>query len=136
MRSVSVTQLNEYIANKLRDDFNLRNIPVKGEISGFSKSGQHYYFTLKDEQSMVKCAIWGSNAAKIDMSLLENGKKIIALGDISPYPRGGSYSFSVKMVEVQGIGDLMAEFNRIKELLPKEGLFDEKYKKPIPEFPY
>ncbi len=136
MRPVSVSQVNEYIAKKLRDDLNLRGLAVEGEISGLSHSGQHYYLTLKDADSMIKCAIWGSNAAKIDMSLVENGKKIIAICDISPYAKGGSYSLSIRHVEASGEGDLAAEFNRIKEKLEKEGLFDRKYKKPIPEFPY
>ena len=136
MRPVSVSQVNEYIAKKLRDDYNLRGLAVEGEISGFSKSGQHYYLTLKDAESQIRCAIWGSNAAKINMELVENGKKIVAICDISPYAKGGTYSLSIRHVEALGEGDLMAEFNRIKELLEKEGLFDKKHKKPIPEFPY
>ncbi len=136
MNPFKVSQVNEYIAKKLRDDLNLRGLPVIGEVSGFSKSGIHYYFTLKDSDSMIKCAIWGTNARNIDMKLVENGKKIVVIGDISPYPKGGNYSLSVRHVEAAGEGDLMAEFNRIKELLEKEGLFDQKYKKPIPEFPY
>lgn len=135
MKPVTVTQLNEYIANKLRDDFNLRGLPVEGEISGLSKSGAHYYFTLKDADSLIKCAIWGSNASKIDMKIVENGKKVVVIGDISPYAKGGSYSLSIRHVEDAGTGDLMAEFNRIKEKLEKEGLFDKKYKKAIPKFP-
>ena len=136
MNPFKVSQVNEYIAKKLRDDLNLRGLPVVGEVSGFSKSGVHYYFTLKDADSMIKCAIWGSNARNIDMKLVENGKKIVVIGDISPYPKGGNYSLSVRHVEAVGEGDLMAEFNRIKEMLQKEGLFDQQYKKPIPEFPY
>ena len=136
MRPVSVSQVNEYIAKKLRDDVNLIGIPVEGEISGLSMSGKHCYLTLKDADSMIKCAIWASNIPKIDMKLIENGKKIVAVCDISPYAKGGSYSLSIKYVEAAGEGDLMAEFNRIKELLEKEGLFDKKYKKPIPSFPY
>ena len=136
MRPVTVSQVNEYIAKKLRDDYNLKGIAVEGEISGFSKSGQHYYLTLKDNDSQIRANIWGSNAAKIDMSLIENGKKIVAICDISPYAKGGTYSLSINHVEAAGEGDLMAEFNRIKALLEKEGLFDKKYKKPIPEFPY
>lgn len=134
-KAYSVTQVNEYISKKLRDDYNLRNIPIEGEISGFGKSGPHYYFTVKDAGSMLKCAIWASNAANIDMKLLENGKKVILLGDISPYAKGGSYSFSVRYVEAVGEGDLMAEYNRVKKLLEDEGLFDTRHKKPIPEFP-
>ena len=136
MNPFKVSQVNEYIAKKLRDDLNLRGLPVLGEVSGFSKSGAHYYFTLKDADSMIKCAIWGSNAINIDMKLVENGKKIVVIGDISPYPKGGNYSLSVRHVEAAGEGDLMAEFNRIKELLQKEGLFDQVHKKAIPEFPY
>lgn len=136
MKPVTVSQVNEYIAKKLRDDLNLRGLAVEGEISGLSKSGPHYYLTLKDASSQIRCAIWGQNAARIDMSLVENGKKIVAVCDISPYAKNGTYSLSIRFVEALGEGDLAAEFNRIKEKLEKEGLFDKKYKKPIPEFPY
>jgi len=136
MKPVTVTQVNEYIAKKLRDDLNLRGLAVEGEISGLSRSGQHYYLTLKDPDSQIRCAIWGSNAAKIDMSLVENGKKIVAVCDISPYARGGTYSLSIRYVEAAGEGDLAAEFRRVRDKLEKEGLFDRKYKKPIPAFPY
>ena len=136
MKPVTVTQVNEYIAKKLRDDLNLHGLVVEGEISGLSKSGQHYYLTLKDPNSQIRAAIWGQNAAKIDMSLVENGKKIVAVCDISPYSKNGTYSLSIRYIETAGEGDLAAEFNRIKEKLEKEGLFDKKYKKPIPVFPY
>ena len=136
MKPVTVTQVNEYIAKKLRDDLNLRGLAVEGEVSGLSRSGQHYYLTLKDASSQIRCAIWGQNAVRIDMSLVENGKKIVAVCDISPYARNGTYSLSIRCVEALGEGDLAAEFNRIKEKLEKEGLFDKKHKKPIPEFPY
>ena len=136
MKPVTVTQVNEYIAKKLRDDLNLRGLAVEGEVSGLSRSGQHYYLTLKDASSQIRCAIWGQNASRIDMSLVENGKKIVAVCDISPYAKNGTYSLSIRYVEALGEGDLAAEFRRIKEKLEKEGLFDKKYKKPIPEFPY
>ena len=136
MKPVTVSQVNEYIAKKLRDDLNLRGLAVEGEISGLSRSGQHYYLTLKDAESQIRCAIWGSNAAKIDMSLVENGQKIVAICDISPYAKGGTYSLSIRYVEAAGEGDLAAEFRRVREKLEKEGLFDRKYKKPIPAFPY
>lgn len=135
MKPVTVTQVNEYIAKKLRDDYNLRGLAVEGEISGLSRGGQHWYLTLKDSGSMLKCAIWGSNVHRIDMTIVENGKKVIVVGDISPYARGGSYSFSITHVEAAGEGALMAEFNRIRKKLESEGLFDNKWKKPIPEFP-
>lgn len=136
MKPVSVTQVNEYIAKKLRDDLNLRGLAVEGEVSGLSRSGQHYYLTLKDASSQIRCAIWGQNASRFDMSVVQNGKKIVAVCDISPYAKNGTYSLSIRYAEALGEGDLAAEFNRIKEKLEKEGLFDKKHKKPIPEFPY
>ena len=136
MRPVSVTQVNEYIARRLRDDQNLRGLVVEAEISGLSKSGPHHYLTLKDSDSQIRAVIWGQNAASIDMTLVKNGMKVIVVCDISPYARGGSYSLSIRHVEAAGEGDLAAEFERIKRKLEKEGLFDKKYKKPIPVFPY
>ena len=136
MRPVTVTQVNEYIAKKLRDDLNLRGLVVEGEISGLSRGGPHWYLTLKDADSQIRAAIWSQNAAKIDMSLVENGKKVIVVCDISPYYKNGTYSLSIKHVEAAGEGDLAAEFARVKAKLEKEGLFDRKYKKPIPVFPY
>lgn len=136
MKPYRVSQVNEYIAKKLKTDPTLQNIPVRGEISGFSKSGPHFYFSLKDADSIIKCAIWGSNARNIDMKLVQNGQEVIVLADISPYAKNGTYSLSVRFVESIGIGDLQAEFLRVKEMLEKEGLFDSVYKKPICEFPY
>ena len=136
MRPVSVSQVNEYISKKLRDDLNLRGLAVEGEISGLSRSGQHYYMTLKDAASQIRAVIWGSNAAKMDMKLIADGKKIVAVCDISPYAKGGTYSLSIRYAEAAGEGDAAAEFNRIKEKLEKEGLFDKRYKRPIEPFPY
>ena len=88
MKPVTVSQINEYIAKRLKSDLNLQKLPVEGEINSLSKSGQHYYFTLRDKESSIRCTIWGSNVSKIDTSLLENGKNVVVVGDISPYPKG------------------------------------------------
>ena len=104
MKAVSVKQVNEYIARRLKDDMNLHNIPVIGEISGLSKSGSHVYLSLKDNESIIKCAIWASNLTKIDKELLKNGTKVICVCDISPYPKGGIYSLSIRHIEEVGIG--------------------------------
>ncbi len=135
MKPVTVTQLNEYIAQKLRSDYRLKQLPVEGEISSVNISGRTRYITLKDQGSIIKCVIWESNSNKVDLSLLELGNKVVVVGDISPYPKGGYYSFSITHIESAGEGALMAEFNRIKKTLEAEGLFDRKWKKPIPEFP-
>ncbi len=92
------------------------------------------YFSLKDENSVLRAVIWRSNISRIDTSLIKNGSRIVALGDISAYARGGNYSFSIRMVESFGEGDLAKEYNRVKKLLESEGLFSREHKKPIPRF--
>lgn len=134
MNPFSITQFNEYVSKKLNNDPNLKNLPLIGEVSGVSMSAGHMYFSLKDENSVLRAVIWRSNISKIDTSLIQNGSKIVALGDISAYARGGNYSFSVRMVESFGEGDLAKEYNRVKKLLESEGLFSREHKKPIPRF--
>lgn len=134
MNPFSITQFNEYVSKKLNGDPNLKNLPLIGEVSGVSTSGGHMYFSLKDENSVLRAVIWRSNISRIDTSLIKNGSKIVALGDISAYARGGNYSFSVRMVESFGEGDLAKEYNRVKKLLESEGLFSREHKKPIPRF--
>lgn len=135
MNPITVSQVNNYIANKLRSDFNLKDMAVEGEISGLSQGAGHIYLTLKDKDSMIRCAIWKSIRKNIDESLLENGRQVVVIADISPYAKGGSYSLSVRGVMARGEGALMAEFNRVKKLLASEGLFDESHKRPLPFFP-
>lgn len=134
MNPFSITQFNEYVSKKLNGDPNLKNLPLIGEVSGVSTSGGHMYFFLKDENSVLRAVIWRSNISRIDTSLIKNGSKIVALGDISAYARGGNYSFSIRMVESFGEGDLAKEYNRVKKLLESEGLFSREHKKPIPRF--
>ena len=89
--------------------------------------------SLKDKNSKINCVIFRND---YDKSLnLENGTKIIANGYISVYEREGSYQLYIKHIEVAGIGNLYIEFNKLKEKLQKEGLFDYQYKKPIPKIP-
>ncbi|WP_304126503.1 exodeoxyribonuclease VII large subunit [Mogibacterium diversum] len=134
MNPFSITQFNEYVSKKLNGDPNLKNLPLIGEVSGVSTSGGHIYFSLKDENSVLRTVIWRSNISRIDTSLIKNGSKIVVLGDISAYARGGNYSFSIRMVESFGEGDLAKEYNRVKTLLESEGLFSREHKKPIPKF--
>lgn len=135
MRTVTVTQVNEYIAKKLKDDYQLRQLYVEGEVSAVSLRKGNWYFTLKDKTSTIRCVIWGSNAVRINMDLIREGKKVNVTATISPYAPGGYYSLSILHAEAAGEGDIMAEFNRMKAKLEAEGLFDSRWKKPIPEFP-
>ena len=134
LRALDISEANSYIKRILTNDPILYNLRVKGEISNFKvHSSGNVYLSLKDEKSKLNCIIFKNN---YDKSLnLDNGVKIIASGYISVYERDGSYQLYINEVEIEGIGNLYIEFNKLKEKLKKEGLFDIKYKKEIPKMP-
>ena len=134
LRALEISEVNSYIKTVLINDAILYNLKVKGEISNFKvHSSGNVYLSLKDEKSKINCVIFKSN---YDKSLnLDNGSKIIANGYISLYERDGSYQLYINDIEVEGLGNLYIEFNKLKDKLSKEGLFDIKYKKPIPIIP-
>ncbi|HWQ79269.1 MAG TPA: exodeoxyribonuclease VII large subunit [Anaerovoracaceae bacterium] len=135
IKPIRVSQLNGYIKRVLQSDPLLGNVSVIGEISNLKYHGTgHVYFTLKDETSKINCFL-ASEYLKDLRYELNDGAEIIANGYIYLYERGGSYSLNVREITVEGIGNLTAAFERLKDKLSKEGLFDEKYKKPIPFFP-
>ncbi len=134
MKPVSVTQINEYLAKKIDSDFNLRNIAVEGEISGLSIKG-HAYFSLKDDQCVIRGVIWRNQLDNIPRELLENGRKVIAVGTVRLYSKGGTYSLQIHYMEDAGIGNAKAAFEALKRKLYAEGLFAPEHKKPLPEFP-
>ncbi len=132
---LSVTQINEYIRKLMDNDDLLAAIAVKGEISNYKvyPSG-HHYFTLKDGESALKCVMFKSSALRLKFRP-DNGMKIIAMGKISVYPRDGAYQLYCSAMVLDGIGDLYAAFEQLKEKLAKQGLFDAAHKKPIPQYP-
>ena len=132
---LSVSQLNDYIKNSLEGDRNLLDLAVSGELSNYKiyPSG-HHYFTLKDAESSLSCVMFRSSAARLRFRP-ESGMKVTATGRISVYTRGGAYQLNCSALIPQGIGDLQVTFEQLKEKLAAEGLFDRKYKKPIPAFP-
>lgn len=134
-QTLSVTEVNTYIQNKLDNDILLSSVAVKGEISNYKlyPSG-HHYFTLKDESSALKCVMFKGNAFRLRFRP-ENGMKIIALGKISVFPRDGAYQLYCSAMAIDGIGDLHAAFEELKKKLSREGLFDPAHKKPIPSYP-
>lgn len=134
LRALEISEANSYIKRILANDPILYNLKVKGEISNFKvHSSGNVYLSLKDENSKLNCVMFKSN---FDKSLpLDNGVKVIANGYISVYERDGSYQLYINSLEVEGMGNLYIEFNKLKERLGKEGLFDYKYKKPIPKMP-
>lgn len=134
LRALDISEVNSYIKRILTNDPILYNLRVKGEISNFKvHSSGNVYLSLKDEKSKLNCIIFKSN---YDKSLnLDNGVKIIASGYISVYERDGAYQLYINEIEIEGMGNLYIEFNKLKEKLKKEGLFDTKYKKEIPKMP-
>ena len=133
---ITVTQLNTYVKMKLESDGNLNNVYVRGEISNFTnhyKSG-HLYFSLKDDGGAIKAVMFSFAASRLRFAL-SDGMQVIARGRVSLYEKTGSYQFYAEEIQPDGLGALNMAYEQLKEKLYKEGLFDEKYKKPIPKFP-
>ena len=132
---LSITQINEYIKNKMDADPLLTGLAVRGEISNYKvyPSG-HHYFTLKDEGGALRCVLFKGNAVRLRFRP-DNGMKVIAMGRISVFPRDGAYQLYCTALALDGIGDLYAAFEQLKAKLAAQGLFDPAHKKPIPKYP-
>ena len=133
--AISVSQLNEYIKDKFENDEYLENILVKGEISNFKNHYTgHMYFTLKDENSLIKCIMFKSYAERLAFNP-KDGMKVMVFGSVSVFERDGVYQIYARSILEDGMGDLHEQFEQLKAKLEKEGLFDETHKKPIPLYP-
>lgn len=132
---LSITQLNEYIRSRMEEDPALSQVAVRGEISNYKlyPSG-HHYFTLKDENSALKCVMFKRNALRLRFRP-ENGMKVIAMGKVSVFPRDGAYQLYCTAMAMDGVGDLYAAFEQLKKKLAAQGLFDPAHKKPLPKYP-
>lgn len=133
---ISVSQLNNYIKRLLDENIVLNNVLVKGEISNlkYHPSG-HIYFSLKDNESVVKCVMFSSYTGNLNFRLNE-GDKVIVSGTLSVYVQGGTYQIYVKNMEKDGIGNLYLEFEKLKKKLEQEGLFSPYLKKQLPKYPF
>ena len=133
--AITVSYLNQYIKEKIANDEYLNHILIKGEISNFKHHYTgHMYFTLKDEKSLVKCIMFKSYAQKLNFTP-KDGMKVFILGSVSVFERDGVYQVYAQAMEEDGVGDLYAKYQELKEKLEKEGLFDEIHKKTIPAMP-
>ena len=131
----TVSRVNNYIKRLIESKSVLNDIWVKGEISNFKRhSSGHIYLTLKDENSVLKAVMFRSAASELSFDPCD-GTMIIAHGRISVYEAGGTYQLYIEDMTLDGVGDLYREFERLKAALAEEGLFDERYKKPIPKYP-
>ena len=130
--AVTVSDLNTYIKNKIANDEALNAVVVKGEISNFKAHYMgHYYFTLKDDKSLIKCIMFKTYAQNLKF-IPKDGMKIIVFGGVSVFERDGIYQIYVKAMEQSGLGDLYEAYEKLKASLEEEGLFNETHKKKIP----
>lgn len=133
---ISVTELNKYIKGKFEEDEYFANVLVEGEISNYKHHYTgHLYFTLKDENSLIKCIMFKTYTGPLEFEP-KDGMKVMILGSVSVFERDGTYQLYAKaMKQVGMVGDLRAAYEELKQKLEKEGLFDTAHKKPIPIYP-
>lgn len=132
---ITVTALNKYIKNIVDNDEFLGMVYIRGEISNFkSHYTGHLYFTLKDETSLIKCVMFKTYTSNLNFTP-KDGMSVVILGSVSVFERDGIYQIYVKGMEMDGVGALYAEYEKLKSKLAGEGLFDENKKKRIPMLP-
>ncbi len=135
LKTMSVTDLNVYIKRNFDHDFILSNLTVMGEISNFkAHSSGHLYFSLKDEMAKVNGVMFRSDAAGLGF-MPKDGMKVAVKGRVSVYTKEGSYQLYAREMEEIGLGELYVEFEKNKEKLYQEGLFDQERKREIPAYP-
>ncbi|MBQ8002954.1 MAG: exodeoxyribonuclease VII large subunit [Clostridia bacterium] len=134
-REATVTQINNYIKAILERTEVLQNVWIKGEISNLKyHSSGHVYLTLKDETSALRAVMFKGAVMRLPFKM-ENGMKVSANGRIGVFERDGAYQLYIENMEQEGQGDLFKKLEELKKKLGEEGLFDERYKKPIPRYP-
>ena len=132
---ISIGELNTYIKSMFDENIFLRKVFLRGEISNFKNHTRgHLYFTLKDDTSRISAVMFYSSAITLNFKP-EDGMNVLVEGRISCYPTAGTYQIYVDKMEVDGLGALYIEFEKLKEKLSKEGLFLDSHKKAIPKIP-
>lgn len=131
----SVTALNRAIKNMFDSKPELNRVYIKGEISNFKHHSRgHLYFTLKDENSRISAVMFASSAKDIKFEP-EDGLKVLVSGRVTVYEATGGYQIYVDQMDLDGIGNLYLEFEKLKKKLQEQGLFNVEHKRPIPKFP-
>ncbi|MDD4211430.1 MAG: exodeoxyribonuclease VII large subunit [Clostridia bacterium] len=128
---LSVSQLNNYLKSIIDAEIMLKNIAVVGEVSGYNVVRGIAYFMLKDSDSLLNCVLFGADNFEVP----KIGDKVVVTGSPSYYAKGGKLSFNATKIESYGLGELYKKFLQLKEMLEKEGLFDEHFKKSLPKMP-
>lgn len=132
---LTVKALTKYIKRKFDADPHLREVYVKGELSNVKiHTTGHIYFTLKDESSKITAAMFKQHASKLKFKP-EDGMQVFIRGDVNVFEMAGNYQLYAQSMEPDGIGGLFVAYNQLKEKLEKEGLFNPRWKQPLPKFP-
>lgn len=135
LKTLTVTEVNQYLKKTIDNNFILNNILLKGEISNFKlHSKGHMYFSLKDKESKINCIMFKSDAVNLDF-IPEDGMNVEIKGRISLYIQDGNLKLYCESMKKVGIGELFEEFLRLKSELEKEGIFDSFFKRKIPMYP-
>lgn len=130
----SVAQVNTYIKNMFSQDYMLRSIMVRGEVSNCKyHSFGHIYFTLKDKLGVISCVMFAGNRGGLSFPLKE-GMQVVVSGNVDVYERDGKYQLYAKKITLDGIGQLYERFEALKNELEERGLFAPEYKQPIPPY--
>ena len=130
---LSVSTLTKYLKAKFDRDPYLERVYLTGEISNFRRRPNHQYFALKDEGAVIQATMWAGQFRKLDFEL-EEGMKVLAVGRISIYPPSGSYSINIESLVPDGVGALAVKFEQLKKKLTAEGLFEQRWKRTLPQF--
>ncbi len=132
---ISVSELTDNIKRLINSDPNLKNVCVRGEISGFKRaSSGHCYFNLKDENSVIPAVMFYGPASRLKFEP-ENGMNVLVRGYVDVYKSRGNYQLYAQRITEDGLGELHIAFEQLKKELESKGYFDEDLKKPIPKFP-
>ena len=135
MRNIyTVAQINSYIKNMFTQDYLLRLVYVKGEVSNckYHSSG-HIYFTLKDEKGTIACVMFAGNRSGLSFQLRE-GQRVVVGGTIDVYERDGKYQLYAKEIILDGTGLLYEKYEQLKKELEEMGMFASEYKQAIPKY--
>ena len=133
---LTVSQLNRYLAFKLRSDIKLKGVALKGELSNFTvntRSG-HAYFSVKDESSVIKGIMFASKVSALRF-VPRNGMNVLVIGDVSVYERDGVFQIAASEIEPMGEGAVKVGLDQLKKKLSEQGVFDASAKKKIPVLP-
>ena len=135
MNALTVSELNNMVKSILENASPLQGLTVRGELSNVNiHSSGHIYFTLKDNESQIKCIMFRSSALRLRFTPKE-GMRVLLTGTVSVYTKGGAYQIYATAMHPDGVGDLYLAYNELKEKLQLEGLFDEAHKSALPQYP-